>query len=125
MFPFNIIAVIQNAIFFHSDLDMRDQFATIQGGIPVYLEVLGLGQFYFLVAILLALVFFGFAWYFSPIDLNNRFILLTLLCLLLLPNSVYAFFIIPFYFALINYSFHFQATYIIKQSKMVNNQNIS
>lgn len=108
MYPFNILAVIDSAFFFHSDLDTRTQFATIQGGLPVLLEPLGLGMFYFYLAGILIVIFLIFVWYYSK-DINYQFIILTLLSLLILPSSVYAFMIIPVYFMLITYCSYYQS----------------
>ncbi|MHA2363900.1 MAG: hypothetical protein ACXAC7_08070 [Candidatus Hodarchaeales archaeon] len=113
MLPFNIEAVIRSVFFFHSNITEREQYATIQGGLPVLLELLGLNILYIPLVIGLTGIFIGLAWYYAEQQkgcneeyciLIVKFIILTLLTISLLPSSVFAFFIIPTYFFLCLYN---------------------
>ena len=108
MLPFNILAVIHSVFFFNTDFADIAQYAVIQGSIPAVLQILGIGILFVPIAIILTGVFIIVVWYYSPDNLYLEMIVFTLLALSLLPNTVYAFFAIPFYFCLILYNSNYQ-----------------
>ena len=108
MIPFNVLAVIHSVFFFNVNLTERAQYATIQGSIPALLQTVGLEDLFILIAFILTGIFVIFAWRYSPDNLYLKIIMLSFLSLLLLPNTVYAFFAIPFYSCLILYCVNYQ-----------------
>lgn len=103
MFPFGIINVLKSIFLFHVDLQIRQEYATIQGGIPTYLELIGLKALYVPIAIILALAFLYVCQIYAKNQINLKFAVFTTLTLVLLPTSGYAFFIIPTFFLLTQY----------------------
>lgn len=101
--PFDFWGVINSIFLFHSNLDYREDFATIQGGIPAILEILGYRDLFLYVAIIYSLIVLIFSYYYAKDQLALNFCVLSIFFLLLLPSSVFAFFIIPSFFMLAQY----------------------
>ena len=57
IFPFGINNVLSSIFLFHVDLSIREGYATIQGGLPTYLELLNLKILFIPLAIILVLIF--------------------------------------------------------------------
>lgn len=103
LFPFNIIAVLKAIFLFHADLAIRENYATIQGGIPSYLELLGLGIIFIPLAIILVFVFLFLSEKYAKDQIELKLAVFTTINLILLPSSGYSFFAIPSFFLLVQY----------------------
>ena len=103
IFPFGIVNVLSSIFLFHVDLNIREGYATIQGGIPTYLELLNLKILFIPLAIILVLLFLYLCEIYAQDQLNLKLAVFTTLNLVLLPSSGYAFFIIPSFFLLSQY----------------------
>ena len=110
--PFGILNVIKSIFIFHVDLSVRANYATIQGGLTIYLMLLHLTSLFIPVAILLTIFFLYICnKYFEQIEL--KFGIFTILNLLVLPDSNYAFFIIPVFFLLLYFYKQLYKNYIL------------
>jgi hypothetical protein len=102
LIPFNIGEVINSTLLFHSQLDDRESLTKIQGALPAILLIFGFQNYYIPLGGLLAVIFLLLAQKYSPI-IDQRLIFLTIFANLLLPNSVYAFFMVSAFYFLTNY----------------------
>lgn len=103
LLPFNIIDVIKSIFLFQVNITLRENYATIQGGIPSYLNLLGLDWLFVPLAILLVLLFLILSEKYAENQIELKFAIFTIINLVLLPSSDYAFFIIPSFFILVQY----------------------
>lgn len=105
LFPFGILNVVKSIFIFHADLQIRANYATIQGGLTIYLMLFHITNLFIPIAILLSLLFLYLSnKYANSIEL--KFGLLTILNLILLPNAGYQFFSIPIFFLLVSFYNH-------------------
>lgn len=103
LFPFGIINVVKSVFLFNVDVTIRGKYAIIQGGLPYYLDLLGLSYLFIPLAIICVIAFLLISEKYAKNQLNLKLAIFSILNLLLMPNSVYAFFIIPCFFLLIQY----------------------
>ncbi len=103
LFPFSIIDVLKSIFVFQVDLNIRENYATIQGGLPTYLTLFGLKWLFIPLAIILVIVFLYLSEIYAHDEINLKLALFTVINLVLLPSSGYAFFIIPCFFLLTQY----------------------
>ena len=101
--PFSVIDVVKSILLFHVDLNIREGYATIQGGIPTYLELFGLNILFIPIAVVLVILFLYLSEKYAHNQLNLKLAVFTTICLVLLPSSGYSFFIIPSFFLLAQY----------------------
>lgn len=103
IFPFGIINVIDSIIIFQINLDMRKIYATLQGGLPLYLDMLHLDWIYTPLAFILTLVFLIVSEKYAKNQLELKISTFLILNLILLPSSAYAFFYLPGLLMLLQY----------------------
>ena len=103
LFPFGILNVIKSIFIFNLDSQIREKYAIIAGGLPYYLNLFGLDKFFIPLAIVLLFIFIFISEKYANNQTNLKFALFTILDLLLMPNSMYAFLIIPIFFLLVQY----------------------
>lgn len=87
-------SVVDAVVLFHLDLGLRSQLAVVQGTLPSLVTMLGLSYLF----PFLALVGYVLALLLCKVlceSLAERLLLLSLLCLFLIPSSAYAFLTIP------------------------------
>ncbi len=105
LFPFGILNVIRSMVLFHINLNIRANYATIQGGLTIYLILFHIINLFIPIAIILSIIFLYLSnKYANSIELKFGF--LTILNLILLPDAGYQFFIIPIFFLLVSFYNH-------------------
>ena len=103
IFPFGYKDVINSIFIFHVDLSLRKSFAIIQGGIPLYLDIFHLDWLFIPLAFTLTGVFIVISDKYVPDQLKLKISIFSILNLVLLPSSEYAFFFIPGLLLLLQY----------------------
>ena len=103
LFPFGILNVIKSIFIFNLDSQIREKYAIIAGGLPYYLNLLGLDKLFIPLAIVLLFIFIFISEKYANNQTNLKFAIFTILDLLLMPNSMYEFLIIPIFFLLVQY----------------------
>ena len=103
MIPFGISNVIKSIFIFQVNLNIRSNYATIQGGIPRYLGLVNLNWINIPLSLILVIIFIIICEKYAKDEINIKFTLFTILNLTLLPVSGYEFFIIPGFFMLYDY----------------------
>ena len=103
IYPFGVFNVVKSVFLFNMDNTIRGKYAIIQGGLPYYLDILGLSFLFIPLAIICVVIFSLISEKYAKNQLNLKLAIFSILNLLLMPNSAYAFFIIPCFFLLIQY----------------------
>ena len=101
--PFGVLNVIKSIFLFNVNLGYRSTYATIQGGITIYLLLFNLQWLYIPLALILTFIFLFFSDRFAKNQMELKFTLFTLLSLLILPNSNFSLFMIPIFFYFVHY----------------------